>query len=93
MNIRPNNPMQNPRRPLWSTTLLALLLLLVTTSGTAAVRASLDRDVIYTDDIFILTIESDGQLRIPPIEIGGQRTTAITLNVSEAPQLSATETG
>ena len=59
MNPRPDNPTQNFRRqPLWSATLLALLLLLASAPGTAAVRASLDRDTVYTDDIFILTIES-----------------------------------
>ena len=144
MNPRPNIPMQNPhRRPLWSVTLLALLLLLAASPGTAAVRASLDRDTVYSDDIFILTIESDGQssgqqpdlsplekdfevlgtrtstqvrifngrrsdkiqwhvqlqprregqLRIPPINVNGQRTNAITLTVNEAPQQPALEIG
>ncbi len=144
MSIRPNNPTQNPRRrSLWSTTLLALLLLLATSPGTAAVRANLDRDTIYSDDIFVLTIESDGQssgqqpdlsplekdfevlgtrtstqvrifngrrsdkiqwhvqlqarregqLRIPPIAVNGQRTNAITLIVNEAPRQPALEIG
>ena len=143
MNLRPNNPTRHLRRqPLWSATLLALLLLLAAGSGTAAVRANLDRDTVYADDIFTLVIESDGQssgqpdltplekdfevlgtststqvsifngrrsdktrwhvqlqprhhgqLQIPPIEIGGQRTNAITLEVSEAPQQPATQAG
>jgi len=143
VNLQPNNPTRHLRRqPLWSVTLLALLLLLATGSGTAAVRASLDRDTVYADDIFTLIIESDGQssgqpdltpleknfevlgtststqvsifngrrsdkmrwhvqlqprhhgqLQIPPIEIGGQRTNAITLEVSEAPQQPVTQAG
>jgi len=143
VNLRPNNPTRHLRRqPLWSATLLALLLLLAAGSGTAAVRANLDRDTVYADDIFTLVIESDGQssgqpdltplekdfevlgtststqvsifngrrsdktrwhvqlqprhhgqLQIPPIEIGGQRTNAITLEVSEAPQQPATQAG
>jgi len=43
----------------WLTSLL-LLMLAVTTSE-AAVRATLNRDTIYTGDIVILTIESDGR--------------------------------
>jgi len=143
VNFRPNNPTRHLRRqPLWSATLMALLLLLAAGSGTAAVRANLDRDTVYADDIFTLIIESDGQssgqpdltplekdfevlgtststqvsifngrrsdktrwhvqlqprhhgqLQIPPIEIGGQRTNAITLEVSEAPQQPATQAG
>jgi len=144
MNIRPHNPIQNlHQQPLWPATLLALLLLLTTAPGTAAVRASLDRDTVYSDDIFVLIIESEnqssnqqpdltplekdfevlgtrtstqvrifngrrsdkiqwhvqlqprrqGQLIIPPINVGGQRTDAITLDVNEAPQQSAAQTG
>ncbi len=34
-----------------------------------------------------------GQLRIPPLSIGGQQTAAIELNISEPPQQSAAQTG
>jgi len=142
MNTQPHNPIQNlHRQSLWPITLLALLLLLATAPGTAAVRASLDRDTIYSDDIFVLIIESEGQssgqqpdltplekdfevlgtststqvrifngrrsdkiqwhvqlqprhqgqLIIPPINVDGQRTDAITLNISEAPPQPTTQ--
>ncbi len=144
MKLRPNNPAQNHRRrPRWSMSLLALLLLLAADPSTAAVRASLDRDTVYEGDVFTLTIRSDsqssdqrpnlaplqrdfevlgtntstqvsiingrrsdktqwhvqlqprrvGQLRIPPIEVGGEKTAAITLEVTEAPQQTAAQAG
>ncbi len=145
MNPRPNTLTQNLRhRHLWPVPLLALLLLLTAAGpGTAAVRASLDRDTVYESDVFTLTIENDGrssnlqpnlaplekdfevlgtststqvsiingqrsdktrwhvqlqprrtgQLRIPPLDVGGEKTAAITLKVSEPPQQTAARAG
>lgn len=131
------------RHQMWFTGLLALLLLLVTVPGMAGVRASIDRNTIYLDDIVTLTIELNGQsssvspdltplkkdfdvlgtststqisifngrrsdktlwhvqlqahrrgeLHIPPLEVGGQHTRALTLKVSEVPQQSAAHVG
>ncbi|HGX92829.1 MAG TPA: hypothetical protein ENK35_05880, partial [Candidatus Tenderia sp.] len=119
------------RHPQWLSHLLALLLLLTALPGMAAVRATVDRDAVYLDDIFTLIIEADGQasnsapdlsplekdfdvlgsststqvsifngqrndktqwhiqlqprhqgeLRIPPLKVDGQRTRAIMLTV------------
>ncbi len=131
------------RHPQWLSHLLALLLLLTALPGMAAVRATVDRDAVYLDDIFTLIIEADGQasnsapdlsplekdfdvlgsststqvsifngqrndktqwhiqlqprhqgeLRIPPLKVDGQRTRAITLKVAAAPQQSSAQTG
>ncbi len=123
---------------------LALVLLLaVATPGMAAVRASLDRSVVYEGDTFTLTIERDGpssrlqpdlgplkkdfevlgtqtstrvtiingrrsdttrwqvqlqprrlgQLRVPSLEVGGEKTSPIPLTVSEAPQQTTARAG
>ncbi|MCF6211847.1 MAG: BatD family protein [Gammaproteobacteria bacterium] len=144
MNLRTTISMQNLRRqPLWSSTLLTLLLMLTAGPSIAGVRATLDRNTIYAGDVFTLIIESDGQssgqqpnlaplerdfevlgtststqvsiingrrsdktrwhvqlqprhrgqLRIPPLHVGGQQTAAIDVEVSEPPQQTAAQAG
>ncbi|HEC28588.1 MAG TPA: protein BatD [Gammaproteobacteria bacterium] len=62
MKHRQNTPTQHLRnQPLWLTSLLALLLMLATVPGEAAVHATLNRDTVYAGGTLTLTIESDGQ--------------------------------
>ncbi len=144
MTLWPNTPTRNSLcGQRWLASLLALLLLSVAGPGTAAVRASLDRDTVYEGDIFTLTIGRDGQpsgsqpdlaplqkdfevlgthtstqvsiingrrsdktqwrvqlqprrigqLQIPPIDVDGEKTAAITLQVIEAPQQTTAQAG
>ena len=128
---------------LWLSCFTALLLVLVALPAMAAVHASLDRDKVYIDDLFTLTIEVDGlpsgaspdlaplekdfdvlgsststqvsifngqrsdktrwhvqlqprhlgKLRIPPIEVDGQHTRPMTIEVDEASQQPTAQTG
>ncbi len=62
MKFRPITQMQNlQQQPLWLVSLLALVLMLAATTSEAAVRATLDRNTVYTGDTFTLTIESDSR--------------------------------
>jgi len=90
MKSRPNIQVQNAqRRLLWPASLLTLLLMLVAaTPGMADVRVSLDRDKVYTDDVFTLTIESDGQSSGQPPELAPLQKDFTVLGTSTSTQMS-----